>query len=98
MTVPLEYHAAVLPEIELIKLSYELNRTGLGDEFLDELKRFLLVIAENPRQYPVVKRDERVARMRQFPYLIRYCIVKERVRILSVIHSARHTGDWTRRR
>ncbi|WP_254509953.1 type II toxin-antitoxin system RelE/ParE family toxin [Anatilimnocola floriformis] len=99
MSVSLEYHAAVLPEVELIKISYEENRVGLGAEFLAELMKFLLAIADNPRRFAVVKRQERIARMFQFPYLIRFRILKDgRIRILSVIHSARVAGDWTRRR
>jgi hypothetical protein len=98
MTSPLEYHLAVLPEIELIKLSYESNRVGLGDEFLAELRLFLEAIVKNPRRFAIVKRDERIARMLRFPYLVRFRLLSERIRILSVIHSARNTGDWTRRR
>lgn len=98
MKLRLEYHLAVLPEVELIKLSYESNRVGLGEEFLAELKRFVLSIVDNPKQFAISKRDERIARMFQFPYLVRFRLLKDRIRILSVIHSARQTGDWTRRR
>jgi hypothetical protein len=98
MRYTLEFHLALADEIEELKLFHEQKQRGLGDKFYAELLNRFELIIQSPLAFAVVERDVRVVRLRRFSYLVRYCVLDTRVRILSVIHGARAEGDWRFRR
>ncbi len=98
MSYSLEFHPALADEIEELKLWHDLQQRGLGDKFYAELLDRFEFITRNPFVFAIVERDVRIARLRQFSYLVRYRIFGTRVRVLSVIHAARGRGRWRLRR
>lgn len=76
---------------------YEARRPGLGAEFVAEIRRYLLNIQDNPKQYPTVYRRFRRATLSRFPYLIFYTIEDGSPIVAAVVHGSRRPGVWRRR-
>jgi len=55
-------------DLEDAALWYEAQRTGLGDEFLDEVELTFDKIASDPNAYRVLLRDTRRAMLQRFPF------------------------------
>lgn len=75
-------------------LWYELNRPGLGDEFLREVERVLRSIAERPAMYPIVWRETHRALMNRFPFGIYFRISNDIIVVAAVMHGSRHPQNW----
>jgi toxin ParE1/3/4 len=89
MTV--EYHPAIEQELREIRDFYEARSPRLGGEFIEELDRLVLRIAETPGRWMVLERDIRRALMPRFPYVIYFRQVSpDRIRITVVKHQRRH--------
>ena len=80
---------------------YELQREGLGREFVGEVTRVLPELAENPF---LNSRRHRTKHVRwrypaRFPYRIIYRVDETRkiVVIVAVLHAARHDRHWRER-
>ena len=54
---------------------------GLGDQFLQRVNETMTRISQNPRQYPTIIEDVRLATLRQFKYGVWYR-VKAKARAL----------------
>jgi plasmid stabilization system protein ParE len=86
-----EYHPAVLSELEEIRDFYEERVPGLGREFLDEFERQAQRIAATPRRWMVISGDIRRAMMPRFPHLIYFRQTQSgRIRVTIVKHQRRH--------
>lgn len=79
-------------------LWYELNRPGLGHDFIDEAARALHSISEQPAMYPVVWRGIHRTLMNRFPFGIYFRIRNDTVVVLAVMHGSRHPRNWQHRR
>jgi plasmid stabilization system protein ParE len=73
---------------------YEAQRSGLGQQFLDEVVKALVTIAEMPLGYSVVYRNTRRAWMRRFPFGIFYRVESDGVIVIAIIHGSRHPRHW----
>ena len=75
---------------------YQQQQTGLGDEFLAEVDTAIISAAENPLQYPRLRRKPEVRRVltRRFPYRIFFIRRPDAIVILRVLHSARDDRQW----
>ena len=93
----LEFHWDVQPEIDSSFQWYELQRTGLGTEFLDAVEDALAEIADHPTRYGFVERDVREYVVARFPHAVYYRALPDRIRILAVHHSARNPASWRTR-
>jgi len=49
---------------------YELQREGLGAEFLDELESFYSTLLQNPNSYGYYDRPVRQGKIDRFPYVV----------------------------
>jgi len=76
---------------------YEQRKTGLGYEFLDEVRSVLQKIQENPLRYAEVYRKTRRALVRRFPFKVFYLFEAEMVWIIGVIHARRDVKRWQHR-
>lgn len=85
-------------EIEEAARWYESESAGLGRAFLQVLESVLDHVAESPRQFPIVHVDIRRALLKRFPYGVFFRIQPRSIRILAVLHLARHPGRWQSRR
>lgn len=94
---------AILPEAQSDILAaagwYEQVRAGLGAEFAVEVGRRIDELAENALASRVRyrRRDVRWCYPRRFPYRICYIVDSGTVRIIAVMHAARHDREWRRR-
>ena len=78
---------------------YEIARGGLGEEFLDEMDRAVVLIGGFPESCPEVHRALRRALLHRFPYSL-YCrlvLDAELVEVRAVVHQRRHPRTWHRR-
>jgi len=77
---------------------YEIERSGLGLEFVDEVEWATTRIESNPEQFAIVYRDVRFCPVKRFPYIIAFRIKGEFTEILSVMHAHRDPELWKQRR
>jgi plasmid stabilization system protein ParE len=97
MTTPLTYRAEAMEDIDSAHAYYEAQLPGLGDEFVEALRRQMDRIADNPKLYGVLHRRVRAAPMRRFPYVIYYRATATDALIIAVLHGRRSTRVWRKR-
>lgn len=68
---------------------YESQRAGLGDELLDEVRRAVGLLADNPERCAFYYRDFRRLLTRRFPYKLFYRIEGDRVIVFRILHAKR---------
>lgn len=68
---------------------YESKRSGLGAEFMAEIQRCLSLVAANPLQFALHRRDIRCIVTKRFPYSIYFRAEPGRVVILAIFHTKR---------
>ena len=76
---------------------YENEQTGLGREFLNELRRAYNRIVKGPLKYPIIRLNTRRARLKRFPYAVYFAAENEPVVVLAVLHTSRDPAEWQRR-
>ena len=76
---------------------YELQRPGLGREFVAEVDAALNRVAENPLRYQVLYRGVCRAIVHRFPYGVFYRIHPDRVEVIAVHHHRRDPSRWQSR-
>ena len=86
-------------EIELAAAAEwnELQRSGLGHEFLDQVAAALDAIRSGPFSFPEVHRGARRARralIKRFPFSIFYLIDTNDIVVIAVMHASRHPMKW----
>jgi len=73
---------------------YEHERSGLGLEFLHELRATYGRIAAGPLKYQNLRNGIRRALLRRFPYAIYFALEAEVVVILTVLHASEDPAKW----
>lgn len=76
---------------------YEDEESGLGSEFLDELRSAYQRILDHPLGYQELRSGIRRALTHRFPYGIYFSIEREIILILAVLSTARDPAEWQRR-
>jgi len=78
---------------------YEVQRTGLGADFVAAVDEAVAELGQFPFRWPVIEDDVRRGLLRRFPYAFYYWekIVGDELEILSISHSKRHPLYWTSR-
>lgn len=71
---------------------YELQREGLGAEFLSELEVFYDGLLRNPNSYGYYDEPVRQGKINRFPYLIVFEIFDESVVVYSVFMTRQNPG------
>ena len=69
---------------------YELQSKGLGEIFLAELNNCYKKIEAQPTFYSKAKKNFRQIRLKRFPYLVIYQILKSEVVVFAVFHTSRN--------
>jgi toxin ParE1/3/4 len=77
---------------------YEDCESGLGEEFSLEVYSTVQNILSYPSAWPVLKTDVRRCLVNRFPYGVLYCVEKDRVYILAIMHLHRYPDYWKNRR
>ena len=76
---------------------YESQEPGVGERFLEAVRKRLEMIREFPESCPIIYRDVRRAVVSRFPYLIFYVVRRTRIAVLAVLHASRSPATWPRR-
>jgi toxin ParE1/3/4 len=84
-------------DAEEAALWYDLQRSGLGDRFIRELRQLLDRITEYPLHFPRLDLAIRRGHLQHFPYSVYFAAEDEIVVILAVLHQRRHPDTWKRR-
>lgn len=77
---------------------YEERQPGLGDKLLEEVEAALASIEQWPELPPKVDDRVRRAALQQFPYGIFYVSHSGTIRVIAILHRARHPERWRSRR
>ena len=84
-------------DLEEAAIWYEKQRRGLGGEFIDEVRRTVRLLTENPYLYHVVHQNIRSALIRRFPFATYYLIEQKTIIVISVMHGSRDPKRWRQR-
>lgn len=76
---------------------YQAQRSGLGIEFLDELRAAYRRIANGPFKYEHLRSGIRRALLRRFPYAVYFAAEEEVIVIVAVLHASRNPAEWQSR-
>ena len=76
---------------------YEHRQTGLGLQFLDELRAAYDRIVDGPFKYPQLRSNTRRALLERFPYAVFFAVEDEILVVLAVLHTSRDPAEWQRR-
>ncbi len=81
-------------EFETAKGYYEVERSGLGVQFENEIKQALARIQQYPKAWSSERKDIRRYFIHKFPYKILYSIQKEIIVVLAFAHLHRKPDYW----
>ena len=84
MTYKLEIRPLAVIEILEAYDWYELQREGLGMEFLQELKKIYTTLQRNPDTYSYYEKPVRQGKVKRFPYTVVYEIFDDTIVVYSV--------------
>ncbi|MFN8254079.1 MAG: type II toxin-antitoxin system RelE/ParE family toxin [Bacteroidales bacterium] len=76
---------------------YESEKEGLGVEFVQEIKKTIARIEDNPNQFPKIRNQIRVALANRFPFIIIYYIKGLIINVFAVFHTSRNPKAWRQR-
>lgn len=97
MTVEVRLRPEAEQDLAESSVWYELQRTGLGQEFLDEPLATFSAISDIPNGFAVVYRSVRRALLYRFPFAVFYVLDRDGVIVLGVVHGNRHPRFWMNR-
>lgn len=84
-------------DVQLAARRYELQRPGLGREFMAELDAALNRVSGNRFQYQVLHRETRRAIVHRFPYGAFYRIEGNNLVVFCLIHLHQDPASWKSR-
>jgi len=67
------------------------QRSGMGDEFLEEFTDVTHQLLDFPKLYPAVRGDIRRGVIQRFQYIFTYVIEGESIIIARILHTSRNT-------
>jgi len=76
---------------------YEAEIPGLGRRFRAEIDNTAQRIADNPRQFPVLFKNLRRARVKKFPYALFFSIEDDALIVVACFHCSRDPRHWQKR-
>ncbi|MDO8950201.1 MAG: type II toxin-antitoxin system RelE/ParE family toxin [Actinomycetota bacterium] len=86
-----------LVDIESAREWYEIQRPGLGDEFLESVDDAIESVLNFPAAYPVDYREARRFLVERFPYCLYYRLDVEGILVVACLHAARDPVRMHRR-
>ncbi len=94
---PPRFHRLADLELNETARYYELESTGLGTAFLNEVERGLRSISDHPEAGTILRGTVRRRLLRRFPYGIVYSIKSDRIRVLAIMNLRRRPAYWVGR-
>ena len=92
------YHPSVQKDVNRILRRYDEVSNQLGDEFWEELNRYIHAAAANPLRFHRFTGDLHRANLKRFPYHFLYRVFSDRIRITAVRRHRRHPRSALQRR
>jgi hypothetical protein len=92
-----EFHRLAEHELNEAAQYYDLEESGLGSSFLEEVDRCLQSIEAHPEAGPILRESVRRRLLRRFPYALLYKIKPSGIRILAVMNLKRRPMYWVGR-
>ena len=84
-------------ELEDAVRYYELEYSGLGHRFKEEVRRAALRMAEHPQAWSIERGDVRKCLLHKFPYKLMYSVEEDHILIIAVAHHHRKPAYWVGR-
>lgn len=97
MTLQLRVRPEAEQDLEEAAIWYEQQRSGLGDEFLNEVLRTFEKISEQPALHPILHRGTRRALTHRFPFGVYYRVQEKQMVVVAVMHGSRNPHRWKQR-
>ena len=85
-------HPLAKADIEREARWYDAQQPGLGTDFVDEVKRVIGVIAEQPLRYSIRFGHWRRANLQRFPHAVYYQVIEGEPIVFAVLHAKRDHG------
>ena len=98
MAFRLKFSSRALHEIGEAQEWYELQCSGLGDEFIAAMELQLKRLEQAPLLYAEVIPNVRRALLPRFPYGLFFAARGNLVHVLAVLHDARNPKRWPKTR
>jgi plasmid stabilization system protein ParE len=76
---------------------YEAEQQGLGVALIQEVRRAIRFIAENPLASKVERSEIRVRTIARFPYRVYYRARADEILVIAIGHRRRRPGFWRSR-
>lgn len=93
----LRYRAAAKLDVQEAREWYGAHSSELEERFASALAEVLASVLANPRSYQEIEPQVRRALVPSFPYFVYYRLTPQEVRVLAVLHTARHPATWSSR-
>lgn len=97
MTLELRVRPEAEQDLQEAANWYEQQRTGLGNEFLDEVLSAFNKISEQPAAYPTMHRNTRRALTQRFPFGVYFRWHAGVIVVVAVMHGSRSPQRWKQR-
>ncbi len=73
---------------------YELEYSGLGNKFKEEVRKAVLRIVAFPHAWSTARGDVRKCLLHKFPYKLMYSIETDHILVIAVAHQHRKPDYW----
>ena len=73
---------------------YELENSGLGYEFREEVRKGALRVAEFPHAWSIERGDVRSCLLHRFPYKLMYSVEEDHILVIAVANQHRMPDYW----
>lgn len=94
MALPAVYRRKVGRDLAVAYGWYEVQRPGLGEEFLTAVEATFDAIEQVSEMFSRVHGEVRRANVSRFPYAVFYRVDPKRVIVLTILHTARDPKLW----
>ncbi|HET8865338.1 MAG TPA: type II toxin-antitoxin system RelE/ParE family toxin [Gracilimonas sp.] len=91
------FHSEARKEFFEASEYYEEQVIGLGDDFINEVEKVLIVIEQQPSSGTKITKTERRFLVSRFPYGIIYSVQDDLITIFAIMNLKRKPGYWESR-
>ena len=94
----IRFHGAAELELEEAIAYYETRESGLGEQFLTEVRRVLSLVSEYPKIGVEIWSTRRRMLLERFPYGVVYRELEDQtILVLAIMHLRKRPRYWRRR-
>lgn len=97
MPPPLHVRDDAAADIDEAYTWYDTRSTGVGDQFLSEVRRALTALEGAPLRYPIIRDPVRRILLRTFPYGLFYIADSDHTVVIACSHFRQSPRHWFRR-